>query len=61
MSDKQKLLELLPSLSVNGSPATCRQVEMMASELMACRHEIIRLQDLIGPEDVESIRKVLEE
>lgn len=54
-------IDRIPMLSVNPDAATREDVARMAANLMATRHELIRLRDIVSEADVESIDQVLED
>ena len=54
-------LERIPAISIHPESATIREIARMAAELMACRHELQRLLDVVGDVDYDIIKKVLGE
>lgn len=52
-------LECIPMYSVHPDSATRGDVAMMASHIMELRHELCRLQDLVGGVDNAIIQQVL--
>ena len=52
--------ERIPMLSVNPDAATCDDVAKLASDLMACRHELDRLRFIVGDIDSNIINELLD-
>ena len=61
-ADMSELLweDKVPTIAIHPDMASRRDIARLASELMEARHELQRLQSVVGKEDYESIKRVLE-